>query len=308
MKNISFLILIAFSISFASCDADFFETTVEIDLPDHESTLAVSALLSMDSEASEVFISKSLALNESQNIIHLINDAHIQLSKNGNPIGDFVYDDSKNLYISELEPTDLESGATYRIDASHVDYPTISAEAVMPKVVEIREAEYLPESTAGQFGDQMDEYRIKFDDPSGEDNYYLVYVNVLSEDFFVDFNGDTIFFEQNIFGLETRDPSVVFGFDNSSYQGVPMISDATFDGKTYQLIFQAYPSFFDEGDELEIELVSVTRERYLYLLSLQRFMETDGNPFAEPVTVVSNIENGQGNFGLQAADRFLIKI
>ncbi len=307
MKNISFFVFIIFSISLASCGADFFETTVEIDLPDHESTLAVSSILSLDSESSEVFISKSLSLNATDPLQE-INDAQVQLFKNGNVIGDFVYDDDENIYVSGLEPTDLESGATYRIETSHPDYPTISAEAVMPKVVDIKEAEYLPESTAGQFGDQLDEYRIKFDDPGDEENYYLIYVNVLTEDFFVDFNGDTTFYRQNIYDIESRDPSVVFGFDNLSYQGVPMISDAAFNGKTYQLIFQAWPNFFDDGDEIEIELVSITRERYLYLLSLQRFMETDGNPFAEPVTVVSNVENGQGNFGLQAADRFLIKI
>ena len=89
-----------------------------------------------------------------------------------------------------------------------------------------------------------------------------------------------------------------------------MISDATFNGKKYQMNMYSYSSFFGGGDDenfITVYLRSITRERYLYLLSLDRFYQSQGDLFAEPVTVAGNIQNGLGSFGAQTLDSLIIR-
>jgi hypothetical protein len=46
-----------------------------------------------------------------------------------------------------------------------------------------------------------------------------------------------------------------------------------------------------------VSLMSLSEDYFKYKLSLEKYQETAGDPFAQPVQVYSNVENGFGIFG-----------
>ena len=302
MKNIKYLISAFALVVFSSCGSDFFESAVEVEIPDHTPTIVISGVIEEDAELFETYVSFSQSKN-TQSILTPLSDAKVQLFKDGTLLSDLAYVDSTERFTAVLAPGDLSSGSNYRIEAEHPDYASVYAEQSMPNAISIDDFEYTPDGTVDQFGEPADRFKVTFTDRSGETNYYLVNAQ-LQQSFF---NGnDTITYTQ-VVELMTLDPSIVYGYSEDSYVGFPMISDAAFPGKKYDLLFNAYQLFLEEGDEIKIELKTITRERYLYLLSLKGQYDSEDNPFAEPVTVLSNIENGNGAFGAEAITELIYK-
>jgi hypothetical protein len=64
----------------------------------------------------------------------------------------------------------------------------------------------------------------------------------------------------------------------------------TINGKNYKI----KPSKL--GTKIRLQLFNLSKEFYDYQLSLFKFNSTDGNPFAEPAPVFSNVKNGLGCF------------
>jgi len=299
MKNIIFPIFLFALVLFSSCGEDFFENTVEVDIPDHTPTISLTAVIDEGAELFETYVSFSQAKN-SQSPLTPLSDAKVRLLKDGNLLADLAFADSSGRFSAALSPNDLTQGSTYRIEAEHPDYESVFAEQSIPSSVNIEDFEYTPDGAINEFGENADRLRITFSDRSGETNYYMV--NAYRK--YLSFNGTDTISQIFPFELRTFDPSVVFGYSPINYLGTPMISDAVFSGKKYDLIFNTYQLHLQEGDEMVIELKTITRARYLFLLSLKSFFDSEDNPFAEPVTVFSNIENGNGAFGAEAASRF----
>jgi hypothetical protein len=83
-----------------------------------------------------------------------------------------------------------------------------------------------------------------------------------------------------------------------------MLADARFNGAVKELII------FIRTHELEpvlnpvdgkhykavVELNNITAEQFRYRKSYRAYRDSDGNPFAEPVLVYTNIKNGYGLF------------
>jgi len=299
MKNIIFPISVFAILLLSSCGEDFFQNTVEIEIPDHTPTIALTAVVEEGAELFETFVSFSQSKN-SQSALTPLSDAKVRLLKDGNLLADLAFVDSTGRFASTLTQSDLTQGSTYRIEAEHPDYESVFAEQSIPNVVSIDDFEYSPDGAINEFGENSDRLKVTLTDRSGENNYYMV--NAFRRYKF--FDGVDTVIQIFPFELRTFDPSIVFGYSPINYLGTPMISDAIFPGKKYDLVFNTYQLNLQEGDEMIIELKTITRERYLFLLSLKRFFDSEDNPFAEPVTVFSNIENGNGAFGAEAVNRF----
>jgi len=295
MKNILIPICAFTFLVFSACGPDAFESTVEIEIPDHTPTIVLSGVIEEGAELFETTVTHSQSKNSPNRIENLV-DAKVQLFKDGNLLADLAYDNNSERFFANLAPTDLTAGSTYRIEAEHPSYESVFAEQTIPNPVSIDKFEYDSSGTVDQFGEPADQFKITLTDRAGEDNYYAI--NAFQVDTFID-NFDTAIYVQTI-ELMSLDPSIVFGYHPDNYAGVPMISDAAFPGKKYDLVFNAYELNLQEGEEFIIELKSITRERYLFLLSLKGYYDSDGNPFAEPVTVLSNVENGNGAFGAES--------
>ena len=162
----------------------------------------------------------------------------------------------------------------------------------MPHVVPIDSVTYEKDGTVNADGDKIDEVNVKFQDRPGEENFYMLSFQMTF---------DSVHF-QNI-GLEDLDL-----LSEDVDQGTAL-KDATFDGKKYTWRMGLYPWITSlEGQKLKVQLISMSRDQYLFARSVYLNQDADDNPFAEPVIIHNNIKGGYGIFSLQAVSEMVIQL
>jgi hypothetical protein len=151
------------------------------------------------------------------------------------------------------------------------------------------------EGALSESGERLDEIVIEIQDEPGE-HYYALQGEVDYR--YVDENNDTISGYYSVW-LESNDP--ILSYAEVDRRGALICSDGAFNGNTYRFAtytWEDLPIGLMSGSKLRIRVTSLSRDAFLYYRSLDQYWGADGNPFAEPVTVHSNIENGYGIFGL----------
>lgn len=307
MKNIFQIAFLISLFTLNACSEDFFESTVEIEIPEHIPTLAVSGVLTEGYDSIRFLVTTSQSIND-LNAPKPLEGANIQLFKDGNLLPAFT--SNGDFFETILNSSDLEAGSTYRLEVEHPDFEAVSSTQIMPEKTKIDSFIFEKDGTLDEFGDIVDELSIEFTDDPNEENYYMF--QFIEEGVRIDsWNQDTFKFKDARY-IETRDPNVVYGFNGYSGFGsgrVPMLSDASFNGKKIKVIFSSYSSDWSNQttEKITAYLTSISKERYFYLSSLGSYYDSDGNPFVEPVNVAGNIENGLGAFGTQNIDSKLIE-
>ena len=62
------------------------------------------------------------------------------------------------------------------------------------------------------------------------------------------------------------------------------------------------------GKVRTLEVSSITKDAYDFYLSRRRYYDSDGNPFAEPAPLASNVRPGYGLFGGAADVTYRIQL
>ena len=203
---------------------------------------------------------------------------------------------------SRLQP---EIGKTYRLEVNIPKNPTLLAEDIVPMAIPLKTIEV---DTIEAFNSESSsmvykiEVSVGFDDPLNVENYYhLSLYNheiIKTEGDGVPMDGFTEKEEENLRPLSPLEsyednPKVIFHYDN----GGVLFTDKDFDGQAAKLRFY---SLLDKSQnqrgKIVGELRTVSEAYYLYHTSLSRQLANKDRPFAEPITVYDNIENGLGIF------------
>lgn len=194
-------------------------------------------------------------------------------------------------------------GRKYRIVAKADRLADVEAEMTMPRSVKIKDAKW---DSSGVANDPNAFYAklkldLTFDDPADEKNYYSVFVGIVY----------TITYQR------PTDPAPRTDTATSFYDAVILdpafttederrtrFSDATFNGKTYTAPLEAnfYASPGYKLLKVELRLTTISDECYKYDESRSLYNETDGDPFAQPVQIYTNVSNGFGVFGGNSID------
>lgn len=157
------------------------------------------------------------------------------------------------------------------------------------------------------------DFRVRLRDPGNEQNYYRMVVKssviyLKGEEQFV----NEYFIGFSLEGMDTQTGGfidLIGGEEN--WDTEQLITDEFFNGKEFIMRFkynfnyteysQEFKEMYNIGDSfserLEINLQSITRETYLYLVSKQSADNSMDGFFSEPVQIYNNIENGIGVFG-----------
>ncbi|MCB0652990.1 MAG: DUF4249 domain-containing protein [Saprospiraceae bacterium] len=278
-----------------ACDEDTFSQVVEVEIPEHRSAVVLNGFWFSQDSLLDMLVSNSLSILDNSDFT-VPQDADVKLYKNGNLLGNLTLNQEIFKYQMPLNESLGAEGATYKIEAVFGDLEPVSVEQTMPGLVEIKEAKYQPEGTFDPTGEKVDEFSITFNDPPGEENYYLFRASTIEQ--YEDWNGDTITYRNYIY-LDSNDPIAEY-----SEKGL-IFSDKAFNGNEYTIKGWNY-SWWEQVEKFEMELVSISKDGYLYLRSLENYNNAEGNPFAQPATVYSNIQNGYGIFALGASDKVLI--
>ena len=311
MKIHAILILLTAVLWSPGCQ-DFFQTEIEIEEPPHDPQLVLHCFGSNnDGFNFNVDVGKSqglFALRESgtYNVIGdtLINEGpeFIRAQVAGATV-ELYKDDELAYTVDEIsDETGVYSttlplearfqdspGKKYELRVSHPEFPTASAVQFMPREPQIIKATMDPELQTDEFDQQTREIRVTLTDEPGVKNYYEFLV-VFTDTF--DIQGE---FPQLLFPSSLSENMYI----NGDYTGF-VTDDAIFDGQEEFVLTFGVQEYEVRVGYYTLVAYSLTEELYNFSRSLNAVRETQGNPFAEPVSLYSNVENGFGIFGLRS--------
>ena len=292
-----------------SCGEKFFDTTLELPTPDHTPVMAISAFANSTSTDFLNFkVTRTFGLFEERpdNSQDNLSNAEVKLFEDDNLKYTFVEggNEFEPGYIAPITEMFGGEGKTYKLEVSHPDYGTVTATQVMPEPIPLTDVEFR-ELSSGGFDGNTGEFRITFSDPPGEENYYEL---AAQQTVVYSYEQDGVVYEeeyeQEIYlGTDgPPDPNVTQGYDWSTM----LISDANFNGQTFTLSaeFYDYTDFGGEGSgetsNYTLYWRTVSKDYFNYSKSLRENINAQDNPFAEPVSLYTNVNGGVGAFCLRS--------
>lgn len=288
MKHRLFQIILGFGLLlWSGCDEDFFSTTVQVEPPPYDPVLVVhSVLTDVDTSFFIGSVTESLGWFESDNFFeNRVDDAVMEVFKSDELVFTFeAFESFPNYLYNNSDPL-LGHGEVFELRVTHPDFGVVRSIQKMPVPVPVTKVENLGPVVLGEEFEIGTGIEIEFTDPPGVANFYEIELVAKQP------SGGS----SNNIQLYSSDPNV-----SEIWNGQKLvISDAAIDGQTYSFLIQT-----DEERGLILIWNCVTEDYYNYVRRLELQEETDFNPFAEPVSIISNIENGLGLFGLRAQLRY----
>ncbi len=259
------------------------EKTVSIDTGKIKPRLVLNSLIEPDSVV-KIELSKSKSLMDESQWVEMIDQSSIKIFED-NTLIQTLTNSIEGLYVASFKP---KENINYRIEIDNNTFGHVSASATIPPkpvlVSVIPTTELTPGSSPRYY-----KYKITIKDDGSHRDYYYLRAFIIQKGFspgmeFSDISGYDIY----------SDDRVVVS-DDHTLRGV-LFDDGAFDGFDYELIVYS-PFRLTQGYSLWFELASISREYYNYLASVVTQNNAGDNPFAEPVIIKSNVQNGTGIFG-----------
>ncbi len=300
MKNTCFRISILV-LAFSGC-----ELIINPDLPEHTPRLVIKAFFTPDGGWA-ASVSRSVGILEpSPGPERLVTGASVELLSDGRIIDRLPFLDRERVYASEKL---LQTGRSYSLQVSAPGFETVHATDSAPPPVPTSIESYRVETSDPVPGEPgvsaINDFRItlQIQDPSGEENRYQI--RVIAPDRSGSYDKH----------FSTRDASIIADnrIEDPVLEGVepfvgtePFFQDALFDGESHAIEL-SLTHFEVEADLeriiwLQVRYVSETYFRHLKSALLHK--HTQDNPFAEPASVYSNVENGYGIFAGYSSKTF----
>ena len=321
MKRLSILYLLLMLGILLSC-----ETEIPFNGAITEPVLVVNCLACTDS-ALQVNVSASRFFLSNEVDFPAISDATVALyvnnafSENLTPIGQGQY---QSTYIpSEGDVVRLNVSASgYNPVWAETDFPTAVAGFQIDSTITKTDTVPLQNDVSIGFGgipssasdstvmtySYIHQYKIRFTNPAGEHNYFRLVVRQMdTKDGIYYGNSYLNDFSDIVFGTKNETLSGLVTTSNRDHYNV--FSDDLIDGALHTITFSYNQSFNLYTDttvfkdtvstadwSLTIDLQSISKSYYLYLLSLKALGSSDGF-MSEPVQIYTNISGGLGIFG-----------
>jgi hypothetical protein len=257
---------------------------IPIDLPPAEPELVVHCIFNPDSEwVASVTLSQALDV---AGLATPVTNAAVQILENGVPVATLGHD-SADFYRAALgiKP---QVGHSYTIQVSAPDYATVTGNDRIPTPIGANNLQWQDSATVDENGQHLSEFKFTINDPPNEKNYYMLRVHYVG---FETFDQDTTV-ATGWYYMTSHDP--VVKFYNS--MAAAIFDDATFDGQSrnFTLFVPDYWWNIIHGRFYVLSQVSPTY--YHYIQTFEDYYNVNGNPFAEPVRIFSNMTPGMGVF------------
>ncbi|WP_022824209.1 DUF4249 domain-containing protein [Hymenobacter norwichensis] len=297
------------------------ETIVDVDVPPHTPRLALSYTLSNQTptaEYQELFEVRDLFVSTSQGVlepkepagrkdatVELLNDAGQvveQFRSKGRPGFNFSTGRPDSLYGYYVPTRNFvgQPGNTYTLRGSAPGVEAVEATLTLPARATIETGSYIVSSSNNPVGwNNAGRLTCSILDNAATIDYYMVYARVLDRngqywgtvqyDYNSPSNGNNSDISLNRYQLsEARSLYNQYPFSDVGGNGQRLIfsNDVYLDGSR-----TTEPAF------IEVTVSSLTPDTYRFYQSLQRYYDTDGNPFAEPAPLFTNVRPGYGLFG-----------
>ena len=280
------------------------EQVIRPDLPEHTPRLVLQAFFTADSTWT-AYVGRSVGILETlPPSEQAVAGATVELLEGDRVVGELRFLDRSEVYVLDDNP--LEAGRSYSLRVSAPGFATIRATDTIPGPV-AASADTHVAGTRSAREDSLARNRfpysiqVEIQDPPGETNYYQISVHY--------YDGPV----RREFSFSTRDPSIMGAsdseespFEEEGWHGsAPFFKDTLFDGQTheieltevYQRGFPSQPSTVSAyRNKLFVQVLHISEDYYEYHKTALLHEETRENPFAEPLGVHGNVENGYGIF------------
>jgi hypothetical protein len=280
------------------------ETTVDVDLPEHESQLVINELFAAG-EAWRVSVTASRSIRDAgAGAFPPVEDATVEIragGPDGRVLDTLTYDAEHDVYRSFDHDTGPEQSETYAIRVSAPGFSGVAeavgrAPAPVPLGSLSRGEAPEPEQT---------EIDVQLTDPEGRDDYYTlsVYQQAVRSDTVglqveLSFSSTSPLLQENAQEQFIDDGP---GEVRTTYYDGALFSDTAFEGETRRMSIRfTADNISDLPPDVEkrtvVVLTSLSEDRYEYRRTLRLSERTGENPFSEPVQIHSNVRGGLGIF------------
>jgi hypothetical protein len=259
------------------------ELIVDVEVPFEGKQVTVNSLFNPDS-----LWSAQLNLNRGvldQGPFEEINDAQVIIWEGDKAIDTLTRIGGYGHFRSEDEKP--EAGKTYTLSVSTPGYGELRATSSTPFPCPVTHAEaYEP----GANGNTM--IKVTLHDDGDASNYYELYADLENE--YYNYDKGQMEYRRGRIPLSPKDPSIPDDDDRPSNS--ILFSDMRFNGSETELTFETSGANLSYHNTIIVMLVTLSEDAYDYLRTGRLQNETSGDPFAQPVNVHNNIQNGFGIF------------
>jgi len=287
LYNILTLILVVFTLS--SCELD--DRIIEPD--EHESQLVLNANIYQEDTIAKITLTQSIGITDtvfSINNVELSNNNELTLhTPDQGAIAGFIYKEPSQFQAIptafwRFDYEDFIPGEIYEIEGKADGFETIRAVTRIPQIADLVDVKVdVAEAQSSYF--VRDRFEITINDPGDEENFYFIEASREIDDQGYTSTRDYRFYDS------PQNP-----IDESFLENViTVFSDKNFNGAEFKFI--AYGERGSESfEEIEFKIYQISKESYEYQVAFSK--ASNNNPFSEPVTIPTNIENGFGVFAI----------
>ncbi|MBL7904821.1 MAG: DUF4249 domain-containing protein [Bacteroidales bacterium] len=272
-RYIAFLSAFAALLLLVSCDS----MVSEVEAPQSEPKLVVSGFLNPKDDTIAIRVWKSRPLytptSFQSDSYEKVNNATVSLSDGSNTVTP-GFDPQLGYYIVPAAAFPLQASTTYSLEVNTPDGYHVTSSCTIPSD-EIPDIEITNIETVNEFEMISKRVSLRFRDLDGNGNFYHIAAGTI---YAYEYGYDDYFSET---GFERGDPYV----SDKNKEG------AYFTYKTYDIY-----SYEGGNNKLYISLQNTDEHYYTFHHALRQANYSDGNPFAEPFPLYTNINGGLGIF------------
>ncbi|HIF14776.1 MAG TPA: DUF4249 family protein, partial [Bacteroidetes bacterium] len=154
----------------------------------------------------------------------------------------------------------------------------------------IIDSQYYEDEWGYSYGSIVAEFDIEIQDDAAVNNFYSIlayYADTL-------FNEDSTYYDVYFQKLDLTSDDVFI--DEASDWNEVIFTDDLFNGQKISLKVKSEIWSYEPGMVIYWTLINHSEDYFMYKKTFNVYQSVEGNPFAEPVQVFSNIKNGYGIF------------
>ena len=318
------LLCLGFVVLLTGCEGDAFTKVVDVELDDPELLPVLYADWSTSDTVLYVIVTETLGVLDEDDRVQGLPNLRVTLQVDGGPPiafserSDGFFDirfssnagASNGTYYALVRPANFLAGAEVNLTVAGLpDGGVMTAAGRLPSEA-VAQVTRLTEPTRDTvWFDPSDpdqgyyiqssggELSLRFDDAANEPNYYQFF----RVDALVESTNDSLLYENSDL-LYGRDEDTRFQY----VQNGVVFRDVIDDGRSIELTFDYYGNNVgvpQDSTTLEqrefVYITTLTESTYSYLFELDQLNLNEGNPFAEPIVLGSNVEGGLGHLLLR---------
>ncbi len=275
----------------SSCEKAF-NTVINIDIP-HTPIIALDCINIFDSTYASISSTVSVTGTVTP---ASINNANVKLYENNILVDSFSFDINGGYRCPFIN---YKPGSKYKITASAPSFASVETEDECPGNMDIVKSEFTKNAKTilvpdyGNVAQLYDEFKITFKNSIDKKDYYKIEVSTNNNQWWT-------YILTNDIDIDKGENQDILSSGITVLYGAFTMTDINFNGKEKTLTFYAPSSATNQIDSLwNISISHLSENFYKFEKTRQLYNQNEGNPFAEPVQVFSNVKNGVGIFALK---------